>query len=88
MELIREAKTGEALTEVDAVVDALGGTGKVAALVGASVASVSNWRAAGRMPARTFLIMREALAAIGKAAPAALWSIDEPAKPEISAGAN
>lgn len=63
---------------VDQVINTVGGTAAAARLVRASPASVSNWRAAGRLPSRTFLIFREALAALGATAPAALWSIDEP----------
>lgn len=66
------------LQTADDVIDALGGTGAVAALTGASIASVSNWRANGRLPPRTFLIVTAALTEIGATAPAALWSIDDP----------
>lgn len=66
------------------VIDALGGSAKTARLAGASLASVSNWRAAGRLPPRTFLTFRTSLEVIGATAPAALWSIDDPASADAT----
>lgn len=44
----------------DDVIDALGGTGKVAALFGVLPSAVSNWRAAGEFPARMHYRVYEA----------------------------
>jgi len=69
-----------ALKTVDDVVDALGGTAKVARLIEGSQQSVSNARASGRLPPTTFVVMTDALAKISCEAPAKLWSMKEPAQ--------
>lgn len=62
------------------VIDALGGSTAAARLAGggARVNNSTNWRATGRLPARTFLTFRSRLAELGATAPASLWGIDEP----------
>ena len=60
------------------VIDELGGTTATATLTGKRAQNVSNWRASGRLPPDTFLVMQDALSARGKRAPAALWGIREP----------
>lgn len=62
----------------DEVIDALGGTARVAELTHRLPQSVSNWRKAGRLPSDTFLIISGALKSKGMAAPPSLWGIVEP----------
>jgi hypothetical protein len=60
-----------------AVIDALGGNGAVAALIGAKYRQrVSNWRKMG-FPADTFLVLTQALAEKGFEAPPSLWDMRE-----------
>lgn len=66
------------LQTVDEVIDQLGGTAATARLTARKDQHVSNWRAAKRLPADTFLILRAALAERGLTAPARLWGIREP----------
>ena len=70
------------------VIDALGGTAAVARLTDRKMQHVSNWRAAGRFPADTFLVIGVALTAIGKAAPPTLWGIKEPEAVPCSASSS
>jgi hypothetical protein len=56
------------------VVDALGGSGDVGAMVDGWPSSVWNWqKKRGRFPAKFYKGMTEALAARGYSAPAELW---------------
>jgi hypothetical protein len=71
-------RDSEILDSAGAVIDAIGAA-RVRELTGASIASVSNWRANGRLPPRTVLILGQALAELGLSAKASLWSVDEPA---------
>lgn len=64
----------ELLTASD-VIDALGGTSKVARLTGRSMQAVSNWRERGAFPAETFLLLGDALGKAGRTAPASLWGM-------------
>lgn len=66
------------LSTATAVIDELGGTKATADLTGRRMQHVTNWRAAGRLPADTFLIVSEALKKKNAAAPAALWGIKLP----------
>ena len=66
------------LQTADEVIDALGGTGATARLTGRKAQHVTNWRAAGRLPADTFLILKTELKGRGKTAPPALWGIRQP----------
>jgi hypothetical protein len=71
-------RDSEILDSAGAVIDAIGAA-RVRELTGASIASVSNWRASGRLPPRTVLILGQALAGLGLSASPSLWSVDEPA---------
>jgi hypothetical protein len=66
------------LTTVDAVINELGGTSATAKITGRKDQHVSNWRAARRLPANTFLILQAELRERGKTAPPSLWGIREP----------
>lgn len=71
------------LTQLDTaaqVLDALGGNKGVEALTASSQTRVANWRAAGCFPSNTYVAMIDALAAVGKSAPAHLWRMREPAE--------
>jgi hypothetical protein len=68
------------LTTTEAVIDALGGNAAVRALTGSKAPAVSNWAKFETFPANTYLAMTEALKAIGKTAPASLWSMKVPAE--------
>lgn len=50
------------LDSVDDVVEALGGSAKVAELCGVGPSAVSNWRKRGRISPGSFMIIRDALA--------------------------
>lgn len=60
------------------IIDALGGTSAVADLTGSSATAVSNWRAVNRLPSNTYLVIKDALARLGRVAPDHLWSMREP----------
>ena len=63
------------LTTTDEVMDALGGTGAVAVLTGRTSPAASNWRGFDTFPANTYVVMTEALRALGKTAPDSLWGM-------------
>jgi hypothetical protein len=64
------------------VIDGVGGTAAAARLTRQrSLSNVSNWRATNRLPPSTYLILTEALAALGKSAPSTLWGIAPAAPP-------
>jgi len=65
----------ERLKTVDEVIDALGGTAKVAAMVDRSPQAVSNWRADNRIARHFFVLMSAALEQIGFTADPALWGM-------------
>ena len=65
------------LQTADDVIDALGGTSATSRLTGASIQAVSNWRATGRLPANTFIILSKALKRIDARASPSLWGIME-----------
>ncbi|HEX5424878.1 MAG TPA: hypothetical protein VFW94_15125 [Candidatus Acidoferrales bacterium] len=69
---------GRELQTADEVIDALGGTAATARLTGKNPQHVSNWRAAERLPAETFLILQDELRARDLIAPPSLWGIREP----------
>jgi hypothetical protein len=50
------------LSSVDDVIEALGGTGAVAALAGVGEPAVSNWRARGKISQGNFFVIKDALA--------------------------
>jgi len=58
-----------ALTSTNQVLEALGGNAAVAALTGRWPGAVSNWRSLEHFPANTYVIMRDALLALGHEAP-------------------
>jgi hypothetical protein len=58
-----------------AVFEALGGYAKVAKLTGRQVSAVYMWT--NGFPSNTYVVMTEALAEIGKSAPAALWGMTQ-----------
>jgi hypothetical protein len=70
----------DVLTSAGAVIDALGGTQKLAELIGKSPQTVSNWRTNG-FSAKTADFIRAELQAIGKTAPGSLWGMMEPRRP-------
>lgn len=56
------------LRTVEAVVEALGGTTAAAAAAGVGASAVSNWLDRGKIAPDKFLLVREALFAVGKEA--------------------
>ncbi len=68
----------ERLESVDQVIDRLGGTGRVAVLVGRSPQAVSNWRAQKRISPCLYLMMVSALADRRCGADPALWGMVAP----------
>lgn len=75
----------ESLDTVAAVFTALGENPGVEALTGSKPSTISMWRATDRFPTNTYLILQEALKAAGKAAPASLWGMKQPADHENAA---
>ena len=69
-----------ALTTLSEVIDALGGPSAVAKLTGTKLPAVSNWQQFGRFPAKTYLVMSNALKLHGKVASSALWGMKEAAE--------
>jgi hypothetical protein len=65
-----------------AVIDALGGTTMVARLTRRKPQHVTNWKASGRLPAETFLTLKQALAKKELEASSRLWGITEPSEAE------
>lgn len=53
------------LNSVDAVIEALGGPTKTAAVAAVGASAVVNWRTRGEIPPDRFLLIRDALAALG-----------------------
>jgi hypothetical protein len=72
--LIRSSRK---LQTVDAVIEALGGTFKVAELVDLRPQAVSQWRARGQIGKGNYVIMTKALEAKGLVAPASLWGFSK-----------
>ena len=71
----------ENLDSVSAVFTALGENPGMEALTGSKASTISMWRSVDRFPSNTYLVITGALHAIGKAAPASLWGMKEPAEP-------
>lgn len=46
-------------TPIDEFIDALGGTGRVAAITGRRPSAVSNWRAAAKIPSELYILLRD-----------------------------
>lgn len=59
------------------VIDAMGGTGKMAEWLGSTPQNVSNWRRQNRLPAKTFIALSDELARRGYSATADLWGMAE-----------
>lgn len=76
---------GHSLTTAGQVIDKLGGTTATARLTDRLPQHVSNWRATGRLPADTFLILSKELEALGVTAPAEIWGIKTPSEQESAA---
>ena len=69
------------LETIDDVFIALGGASGMQTLTGSKPTTVSMWKENG-FPSNTYILMTEALRAIGKIAPASLWGMKQPAEPE------
>jgi hypothetical protein len=67
------------ITTVDDVIDALGGTAAIAEMTSALPTAVYNWRAAGKFPTDTYLLIQDELRARGRVAPDHLWPMRRPA---------
>ena len=65
------------VTPTSAVITALGGTHKVAALLGVSPTAVSNYNSFGLFPAATFFVLRDELKARGIRANERLWNMKQ-----------
>ena len=70
------------LNTVDDVIETLGGATAVAALAGVGVPAVSNWSKRGRISQGSFMIVRDALAALGKEAAPSVFGFKEAATNE------
>ena len=70
------------LNSVDAVIEALGGTGATASLAGVGTSAVSMWSKREEFPAEYFVLFRDALAALGKEVDPSIFRFKEPATDE------
>jgi|KBSMisStaDraftv2_1062788.scaffolds.fasta_scaffold171842_5 hypothetical protein len=68
------------IASVEDVIDALNGNVAVAEITSASLTAVYNWRAAGKFPADTYLLIQDELRARGRVAPDHLWPMRQPAR--------
>lgn len=66
------------LSTVNEVINALGDNAGAAEITKRGITAVCNWRAANRLPARSYLVITEALKDRGFSAPPSLWEMDEP----------
>lgn len=75
------------LKSASEVIDACGGTVAFAKLIGRDRKKnhVSNYRATGRLPHDSYLIVMAVLQKNGCTAPSAIWDIDEPSKASTAA---
>ena len=71
---IKAAPTIKVTTTADAI-DALGGNQLVAHACHTTHKAVSNWRAGGKFPAATYLLLRERFRQRGIEAPDRLWAM-------------
>lgn len=69
---------------VRAAIDVLGGYSEVASLAGVSYSAVSYWACQGRFPARTHIVLSQALRRRGYKAASGLWSGCHQARQEAS----
>jgi len=67
------------ITTVEDVIDALGGIAEVAEMTSALPTAVYNWRADGKFPTDTYLLIQNELKARGRVAPDYLWPMRQPA---------
>jgi hypothetical protein len=72
--------SSEMLETFSEVWDALGEHQGIAGLTGAKASTVSMWKSAGSFPANTYIILTDALRAIGKTAPDSFWRMKVPAE--------
>ena len=74
------SKRASILTTTREVTAALGGTQAVANLTGRKYSAAANWvqESKAQFPSNTFVVMNQALAAIGTSAPASLWGMKIP----------
>lgn len=77
----------ENLDTFSEVMDALGGNQGVGELTGAKPSTLSMWRKANSFPSNTYVVITDALHAIGKTAPASLWGMKAPATSEQESAA-
>ncbi len=75
----------EALTTVSDIVKALGGAERVATMFRCGPNAVYNWTAANRLPAKTYLAIRDALASEDRSAPDHLWAMAPGSAPQPAA---
>ena len=66
------------LKTVDDVISELGGTGATASLARLGDPAVSNWKARGKIPSDQYMVISEALRAIGKEADPAIFGFVPP----------
>jgi len=66
------------ITNVEDVIDALGGNELVAELTSNTITAIYNWRANGKFPADTYLLIQDELKSRGRNAPNHLWPIRQP----------
>lgn len=61
------------INSVEKVIEKLGGSLRVARLIGVVKAAPANWVRRGALPAHTFITLQSELAKLGHTAPPALW---------------
>lgn len=66
------------LRTIGEVIEALGGNVAVRRRTGRSPQAVTNWRARGRFPRETYLLINGDLRRLRCSAPASLWGMAEP----------
>lgn len=76
----------ETLETTGAVIDELGGNATVADRMKVKPKTVWHWRDTGVFPSNTYIVITEALQAVGKTAPASLWAMKS-ASPEQESAA-
>ena len=69
---------GTRVASVRDLVKALGGPKKAGDLLGTTPQSIVNWRSAGKMPARFYLVHKQRLYEHGYDVPDYLWNLTEP----------
>lgn len=77
--------TLQTVTTFSEVMAVLGGNQGVGELTGAKPSTLSMWRKAEAFPSNTYVVITEALRAVGKTAPASLWGMKQCAEPEQAA---